>query len=231
MKSLTHKVLILSFLASLIISCAKNNDIDFGFDADQTPSTGTLETKPQNYPEGFGVNFVSEEIKSIDEFPDFKWDLRMKAWRIMDPETGSYGGRPIVILYGDESTDPNTKALNVTESDDMGLGREAFNSFNFVTKKMIEGLRPDGVFPIDPDDEIKYPWKDGFIQISEQLLMDAYDTQVIGGRGVRLEEVEAPVYLIETTEGKLLKWQHIERQGGGHVPIRWYIFKDNEIEK
>ncbi|WP_282035954.1 leucine-rich repeat protein [Saccharicrinis aurantiacus] len=192
--------------------------------------SGVLETKPQLYPAGFGVNFVKEEIVSLDENPDFKWDLKMKAWRIMDPETMSYGGRPVVFLYGDESTNPNTMGLNVSESSGVELAYLGFDNFKYVTADMQKQLKPDGVFPINPDDEALYPWANGFITMSESLLFDAYDTQVIGGRGVRLPESEAPVYLIKTTEGKFVKWQHIERQGGGHVPIRWYVFSDDEVE-
>jgi len=47
---------------------------------------------------------------------------------------------------------------------------------------------------------------------------------------VRLAEANSPVWLIRTAEGNYFKWQHIERQGGGHVPIRWYRFKPNEID-
>ncbi len=200
------------------------------FFTDQIPSTGILETKPQNYPAGFGVDFESDSIVSLDEFPHFKYDLKMLAWRIQDPVTSSYGGRPVVFLWGDESTPIKAMALNVSEFAGIGLGAEGFAEFKYVTKLMQDSVMPDKVFPINPNDSIAYPWKDGFIQMSEARLLGAYQVLVIGDKVVRLPENQSPVWLIRTSDGNYFKWQHIERQGGGHVPIRWYRFKPYEMD-
>ena len=217
--------LIFSFL---LIGCTPNSDPKLVC-TEQIPSTGILETKPQNYPAGFAVDFETDSIVSLDEYPDFEYDLKMLAWRIMDEKTGAYGGRPVIFLWGDQSTQRNAKALNVSEYAGIGLGAEGFVEFREVTLAMQSALQADGVFPINPDNEEQYPWKDGYILIEEEELTDAYSVLVIGDKGVRLPEKSSPVWLICTADGNLFKWQHIERQGGGHVPIRWYRFKGYEI--
>ena len=215
--------------AILLSGCAKVLDED-SFFTDQIPSTGILETKPQNYPEGFGVDFETDSIASLDEHPDFKYDLKMLAWRIQDPITSAYGGRPVVFLWGNDSTRTKAMALNVSEFAGIGLGAEGFAEFKFVTKIMTDSPKADHVMPINPNDTILYPWKNGFIQMSEAALLSAYQALIIGDKVVRLAEANSPVWLIRTAEGNYFKWQHIERQGGGHVPIRWYRFKPNEID-
>jgi hypothetical protein len=200
------------------------------FFTDQIPSTGILETKPQNYPAGYGVDFESDSIVSLDQFPNFKYDLKMLAWRIQDPVTGGYGGRPVVFLWGNTSTPTRALALNVSSFAGVKLGAEGFAEFKYVTRAMEDSLRADNPLPIDPNDTTLYPWKDGFIQMSEALLLNAYQSLVIGDKVVRLAEAESPVWLIRTSDGNYFKWQHIERQGGGHVPIRWYRFKAFEVD-
>jgi len=221
----------LSIVTGIIFlsGCAAVMD-ENSFFTDQIPSTGILETKPQNYPAGFGVDFETDSIVSLDEYPHFKYDLKMLAWRIQDPVTSAYGGRPVVFLWGNDSTPTKAVALNVSEFAGIGLGAEGFAEFKFVTKIMTDSLKADHVLPINPGDSITYPWKDGFIQMSEATLLSAYQVLVIGDKVVRLAEKDSPVWLIRTAEGNYFKWQHIERQGGGHVPIRWYQFKPNEID-
>jgi hypothetical protein len=221
------------FCVLLLWSCqteAPDNEI---ISTDQTPTEGILETKPQNYPSGYGVDFERDSISSLDLHPDFQYDLKMLAWRIQDTITGAYGGRPVVFLCGDESTVTKAKALNVSEFAGIGLGVDGFTEFKYVTKSMQENVKADGVFPMstNANDSSLYEWKDGFMLISESTLLAAYSVLVIGDKVVRLEEAVSPVWLIETSDGNYFKWQHIERQGGGHVPIRWYQFKSYEIEK
>lgn len=136
----------------------------------------------------------------------------------------------MVFLWGDESTQTKAMALNVSEFAGIGLGAEGFAEFKYVTKLMQDSIKPDKVFPFNANDSIKYPWKDGFIQMSEALLLGSYQVLVIGDKVVRLPENQSPVWLIRTSDGNYFKWQHIERQGGGHVPIRWYRFKPYEMD-
>lgn len=194
---------------------------------DQTPAEGILETNPQNYPAGYAVDFETDSIVSLDVHPDFVYDLKMLAWRIKDTITNVYGGRPVVFLWGDESATSQAKALNVSEFAGIGLGEDGFNEFKSVTKAMEANLEADGIFSLNMND---YNWSDGYILISEDTLLAAYSKLVIGDKVVSLEESVSPVWLIKTSDGNYFKWQHIERQGGGHVPIRWYQFKSYEIE-
>ena len=217
-------------LGVILFSGCKDVIDENSFFTDQIPNTGILETKPQNYPAGFGVDFESDSIVSLDEYPNFKYDLRMLAWRIQDPVTTAYGGRPVVFLWGNESTPTKALALNVSAFAGIGLGEEGFAEFNYVTRAMKDSLKADNKLPIDPNDTLLYPWKDGFIQMSEATLLSAYQALVIGDKVVRLAEADSPVWLIRTAEGNYFKWQHIERQGGGHVPIRWYRFKPFEMD-
>ena len=80
-------------------------------------------------------------------------------------------------------------------------------SWHDVTKLMQDSVKADKVFPINPNDSIKYPWKDGFIQMSEALLLGAYQVLMIGDKVVRLPENQSPVWLIRTAEGNYFKWQ------------------------
>jgi len=218
------------FLGVILFSGCKNVMDENSFFTDQVPNTGVLETKPQNYPAGFGVDFETDSIVSLDQYPNFNYDLKELAWRIQDPVTGDAGGRPVVFLWGDESTKSKAMALNVSEFAGIGLGEEGFAQFKYVTKAMEDSLRADAKLPINPNDTLLYPWKDGFIQMSEATLLSAYQALVIGDKVVRLAEVDSPVWLIRTSDGNYFKWQHIERQGGGHVPIRWYRFKPFEMD-
>ncbi|MFT3753094.1 MAG: hypothetical protein QM800_09530 [Paludibacter sp.] len=214
---------------AVLVSGCKDVMDENSFFTDQIPSTGILETKPQNYPEGFGVDFETDSIVSLDEYPNFKYDLKMLAWRIQDPVTGAYGGRPVVFLWGNTATPTRAMALNVSEFAGIQPGPEGFAGFKYVTKAMEDNLKADNTLPIDPNDTVLYPWKDGFIQMSEATLLSAYQSLVIGDKVVRLAESVSPVWLIRTSDGNYFKWQHIERQGGGHVPIRWYRFKAFEV--
>jgi hypothetical protein len=197
---------------------------------EQTPKEGILETKPDTYPLGYGVDFETDSIVSLDQYPTFQYDLKMLAYRIKDSVTGAYGGRPVVFLWGNVASANPAMALNVSAFAGFGLGLDGFNEFQYVTKAMRDSLKADAVFPIDPSDESLYPWSDGFMLMSEALLLNAYSVLVIGDKVVRLVEAQSPVWLIKTSDGHYVKWQHIERQGGGHVPIRWYQFKSNEIK-
>lgn len=230
MKTVTaKKKQLLYILLISLSSCDKVLD-ENSFFTDQIPATGILETKPQNYPKGFGVDFESDSIVSLDEKPHFKYDLKMLAWRIQDPVTGVAGGRPVVFLWGNSSTPTKAVALNVSEFAGIGLGPEGFAQFKYVSKAMKDSLKADLNLPINPNDSILYPWKNGFLQMSEATLLGAYQSLVIGDKVVRLAETVSPVWLIKTSDGNYFKWQHIERQGGGHVPIRWYRFKPYEID-
>jgi len=218
------------FITTVILSACKKEKTDPILTTDQMPSVGILETKPQNYPAGFAVDFESDSIVSLDQQPTFKYDLRMLAWRIKDTATGSYGGRPVVFLWGNTASQTKALALNVSTFASIPLGADGFTAFKHVTKEMKLALKPDTVFPINPDDTTLYKWQDGFIIMKEDLLLNSYKVLVIGDKVVRLEQNVSPVWLIKTAEGNYFKWQHIERQGGGHVPIRWYRFKSNEID-
>jgi len=209
--------------------CAKVVDENLDF-SNQIPNTGILETNPQNYPEGFGVDLDTDSISSLDEHPTFKYDLKMVAWRIQDPITGVAGGRPVVFLWGNESTSTKAIGLNVSEFAGIGLGSEGFAEFKYITKAMENSLKADSKLPINPNDTILYPWKDGYIQMKEATLLSACQALVIGDKVVRLTESSSPVWLIKTSNGSYFKWQQIERQGGGHVPIRWYRFKRSEMD-
>src|ERR1035437_6161783 len=121
MKVLKYKFLLILIGAIFLSGCAKVLDED-SFFTDQIPSTGILETKPQNYPEGFGVDFETDSIVSLDEHPHFNYDMKMLAWRIQDPITGVAGGRPVVFLWGNDSTRTKAVALNVSEFAGIGLG-------------------------------------------------------------------------------------------------------------
>jgi hypothetical protein len=216
----------------LLVGCENEstNPQESSVVTEQTPKEGILETKPDNYPLGYGVDFETDSIVSLDQYPTFQYDLKMLAYRIKDPVTGAYGGRPVVFLWGDVSMAHPAKALNVSVFAGFGLGLDGFNEFQYVTKAMRDSLKADAVFPIDPSDESLYPWSDGFMLMSEALLLNAYSVLVIGDKVVRLEQSQSPVWLIKTSDGNYFKWQHIERQGGGHVPIRWYQFKSDEIK-
>jgi hypothetical protein len=211
-------------------SSSSSSSTNTSTSTDQTPTQGILETKPENYPAGYGVDFESNSIASLDQQPNFQYDLKELAYRIKDVVTGAYGGRPVIFLWGNAASATQAKALNISTFAGAGLGLSGFNNFKYVTKAMKDSLKADAVFPINPYDESVYPWKDGFIQMSESTLLAAYQVLVIGDKVVRLEEAQSPVWLIKTAEGNYFKFQHIERQGGGHVPIRWYRFKASEIE-
>ena len=229
-KAYKYQYYIFITLGAIVLSgCAKVID-ENSFFTDQIPSTGILETKPQNYPAGYGVDFETDSIVSLDQYPNFRYDLKELAWRIQDPVTGVAGGRPVIFLWGNVSTTTKAMALNVSAFAGIGLGAEGFAEFKYVTKAMEDSLKADGNLPMDPNDTILYPWKNGFIQMSEATLLSAYQALVIGDKVVRLAEADSPVWLIKTSDGNYFKWQHVERQGGGHVPIRWYRFKSYEMD-
>jgi len=217
------------FGAILLSGCANVMD-ENSFFTDQIPNTGILETKPQNYPEGFGVDFETDSIVSLDEHPNFKYDLKELAWRIQDPVTGVAGGRPVVFLWGNTTTVTKAMALNVSEFAGIELGAEGFAVFKYVTRAMEDSLKADGKLPINPNDTVLYPWKNGYELMSEATLTSAFQVLLIGDKVVKLAEADSPVWLIRTSDGNYFKWQHIERQGGGHVPIRWYRFKSYEMD-
>ena len=199
-----------SLLFLLLLGCAPISDRN-DFFTEQIPSTGILETKPQNYPAGYAVDFETDSIVSLDEYPDFEYNMKMLAWRIMDEKTGSYGGRPVIFLWGDETKDRKAKALNVSEYAGIGLGAEGFVEFKEVTLAMQSALQADGVFPMDPNNEELYPWKDGYIILDEAELVEAYQVLVIGDKGVRLPESGSPFWRLYAAEGIFLS---LEIYGG-----------------
>ncbi len=216
------KIVFILIMILAIISCEKNSE-DFGTYTSEDSHEGTLETNPKTYPSGYGIDFETDSIVSLDEYPDFEYDLKMMTYRINDTITGDYGGRPVVFLYGDSTTTESASAVDMTTFSDTYIGSDGFDALTTISEDMTKSLACDGAFDLDT---ANYEWSNGYMLISEDELESYYDVLVIGDKVVDLTEDESPVYLIETSDGNYFKWQHVERQGGGHVTIRWSVFNE-----
>ena len=174
---------------------------------------GIIQTNPQNFPSGGGIDFDADEtgqIAQLDTAANFQFDLRIIAYRTAE------GGRPAVFLFGNETSTSSVLALDISGFSGIGTGANAFEGFLEVTTEMINALEPDGVFDFDPKVDV-----DAQGRPLLEILEKAYSALVIGDKVVRLDEVDQPVFLIQTREGKMYKFQHVSREGGGAVTIRW----------
>ncbi|MBN7817001.1 hypothetical protein [Algoriphagus pacificus] len=205
---------LLLILISLFFICCENDDLD---PIDTQVYEGVIQTNPQNFPSGGGIDFDANEtgqIAQLDTAASFQFDLKIIAYRTAE------GGRPAVFLFGDETNASSVMALDISSFSEIGTEPIAFQNFQEITAEMINALEPDGVFDFEPEVDL-----DAQGRPILEILEDAFSALVIGDKVVRLDEVDQPVFLIQTREGKMYKFQHVSREGGGAVTIRWARLK------
>jgi len=215
----------MSFALIAITSCKKEKNETNPSNAGNSANTGYteayVEIQPQSWPAGGGLDLGlngTGAVGQMDIDPEFNWDLKVIAYRT------NQGGRPAIFLSGNTATTEKSYAVNVTQNFGVGIGLDGFTAFTSVSSAMIDSLKADGIFSFDPlvdVDENGNPDAD--------LLLTQYDNLVIGNSVVDLAESEAPVFLIKDLEGKYHKFQHVRRENGGRVLLRWGSFDPSQI--
>jgi len=205
-----------------LISCKKekpeNDAINTG---DAGFSEAYVEIQPQSWPSGGGLDLGlngNGSVGQLDVHPEFNWDLKVMAYRT------NQGGRPAIFLAGNTGTTEKALAVNVTQHFGIGTGLDGFNAFTAVSAAMIDSLRADGVFTFDPLVDV-----DQNGEPDAALLLAQYNNLVIGNSVVDLGESEAPVFLVKDLEGNYHKFQHVRRENGGRVFLRWDAFDPSQI--
>lgn len=184
-------------------------------------SEAYVEIQPQSWPAGGGLDLGlngTGAVGQMDINPAFNWDIKVMAYRT------NQGGRPGIFLSGDVNTAQKAYAVNVSQHFGLGTGLDGFNAFTSVSAAMIDSLKADGVFTFDPLVDV-----DQNGEPDAAILLAQYDNLVIGNSVVDLDESEAPVFLVRDLEGNYHKFQHVRRENGGRVLLRWDQFESSQI--
>lgn len=217
----THYSLLLFFTLIFFVSCSED---DPGIEPQFSTETfeASFNINPNNFPAGAGLNLTAGDtgrIVQLDEESSFEWDIKMITYR-----TGQ-GGRPGIFLAVNDQENNHVKALNVSATHAIANGSSGFSDFTLVTQSMQDQLAADGIFNFDPSTDVDSSGKP-----DAQKLQTAYNNLVIGNQIVNLNESEQPVFLVQTKDGILFKFQMVKREQGGVTTFRWSRFSPDSID-
>ena len=215
------KNIYLSFLLITALFVVSSCGDDDGIVIDTATYEGSANINPNNFPAGIGLDMNegdSGRVAQLDAEANLPWDIQVITYRT------SMGGRPGILLFGDQNSQLPVRALNVSQSDGIGTGLAGFNSFTQVSATMTAGLQPDGEFTFDPETDVDSQGRADIV-----ALQTAYNNLIIGNKTVNLDPDDQPVFLIATRESILYKFQLAERANGGQTTLRWARFSNDAI--
>lgn len=228
------KYFLLLFTATLfLISCSDD-------EADKTVKQGDypdkeyyLERDPKVNAWGAGIDFLHSEtklteteldIKYLELDDDFPFDMDfyiVKVYYTKDNGDMAYEGCPAILLS------KSTRGYKV------GAGVAFFDSLTTITETMLSALEYDVAvdYSLYADSTGKFFERDG--------LYEAIDACIIGNdfRGTELDIPDGktesdvqPVYLIETSEGALVKFMVVAfkpaKPNDKQTLVRWQVIKE-----